>query len=43
MLYVCKTQNMKGGWTWQIGQVVLAFSYVTAHSEPGLFWFSSSC
>jgi hypothetical protein len=42
MLYVVKTPNTKGGWTWQIGEVALASSYVTGTSEPGLFSFSIS-
>lgn len=38
--YVSKTPNTIGGWTWYIGQVALAYSYVTPQTEPGLFWFS---
>jgi hypothetical protein len=42
MLFICKTRNAQGGWTWRIGQAALAFSYTTPQTEPGLFLFSIS-
>lgn len=40
MLFIQKTRNTRGGWTWHLGQVTLASSYTTTGIPPGLFYFS---